>query len=206
VLRQLRVVKAKSVEELIDFVGAYSNAPHPKGNRVAIWTPGGSMGVIMSDNLEREGLVIPKLTEEQEEKLSDILKVKYWSHNNPVDVTDSYSPQAMDKAAEVVLSGKNFDGLIVLFGFGFMDAADYLDFSFASENRELFQVFMKQQAKRFGKLSGKYDKPIFILADEQGNLAKTFQKEGIIVLPTFQRIAKTFRMLYEQYLYSLNDE
>ena len=203
-LRQLRVVKAKSVEELIDCVSALSKAPLPKGNRVAIWTPGGSMGVIMSDNLEREGILIPKITEVQEEKLNNILKVEYWSHNNPVDVTDSYSPQSMDKAADVLLSGDNFDGLIVLFGFGFMDDAEYLDFSFASENRELFQVFMKQQSKRFGKLSRKYDKPIFILADEQGDSAKIFQKEGIIVLPSFERIAKTFRMLHQQYLYTLN--
>ncbi|NHI93412.1 MAG: hypothetical protein EAX96_13075 [Candidatus Lokiarchaeota archaeon] len=199
---QLRVVKANSVEELIDFVNALSIAPLPKGKRLAIWTPGGSMGVIMTDNLEKEGLIIPSLTQNQLEMLNKILKVKYWSHNNPVDVTDSYNPQAMDKAAEILLEGENFNGLIVLFGFGVMEQADYMDLSFSNENKEIFQVFMQQQAKRFGRLIKKYQKPIFILADEQGLAAKIFQKEGIIVLPNFTRIARTFRLLHQQYLYS----
>jgi len=32
-------------------------------------------------------------------------------------------------------------------------------------------------------------------------MARLFQKEGVIVLPTFRRIARTFRMLHQQYLY-----
>ncbi|MHA1785873.1 MAG: CoA-binding protein [Candidatus Helarchaeota archaeon] len=202
-LKQLKIVKATSVEDLIDFVSATLITPLPKGNRVAIWTPGGSMGVIMSDHLEREGLLIPKLTEEQLKRLNRFLTVKYWSHNNPVDVTDSYNPQAIDKAAKVLLEGDNFNGLIILFGFGIMERMECVEFSFAREYEEMLQSFIKQQAKRFGRLIQKYQKPIFILANEQGETAKIFRKQGVIVLPTFRRIARTFRMLYQQYLYTI---
>ncbi|MHA1799058.1 MAG: hypothetical protein ACTSVY_11490, partial [Candidatus Helarchaeota archaeon] len=78
-----------------------------------------------------------------------------------------------------------------------------VEFSFAREYEEMLQSFIKQQAKRFGRLIQKYQKPIFILANEQGETAKIFRKQGVIVLPTFRRIARTFRMLYQQYLYTI---
>ena len=82
-----------------------------------------------------------------------------------------------------------------------MEQTNYLEFGFASQYKDMLDVFMKQQAKRFGRLVKKYQKPLFILAPEEGKTAKIFQQEGIIVLPTSRRIARTFRMLHEQYLY-----
>ncbi len=201
-LRQLKVVKANSIDEFMDFIAALTISPLPKGKNVGIWTPGGSMGVIMSDKLECQGLNVPKLSQAQVQHLNKILKVRYWSHNNPVDVTDSYNPQSIDKAADVLLSSDNIDGLIVLFGFGFTGDADYIEFSFKTELQDLFAVFLKQQAKRFGKLIKRYKKPIMIMAEERSEASTLFQKEGVIVLPTFQRLARTFRMLYEQYKYT----
>lgn len=200
-LKQLKVIQAENIEELMDFVSASSISPLPKGNRIGIWTPGGSMGVIMSDYLEKEGLIIPKLYDDQIQQLNQILKVTYWSHNNPVDVTDSFSPQSIDKSAEILLSGDNIDGHIILFGEGITEDAEYIDFSFRKEYEELFEIYLKQQAKRFGKLIKKYQKPIFILAEDKGEIGKEFQKEGVIVLPTFQRIARTYKLLYQKFGY-----
>ncbi|MFX0142319.1 MAG: CoA-binding protein, partial [Candidatus Hodarchaeota archaeon] len=200
-LKQLKVVRAEEIEDFMDFIAALSISPLPKGKKVGIWTPGGSMGVMMADYIEKEGLIIPKLHDQQIKKLNQILKVKYWSHGNPVDVTDSFNPQSIDKSAEILLSGENIDGLIILFGFGITENADYIDFSFRKEFDDFINIYLKQQAKKFGKLIKKYQKPIFILAEDRGVAATIFKKEGVIVLPTFQRIARTFKMLYKRYEY-----
>ncbi|MHA1358548.1 MAG: CoA-binding protein [Candidatus Helarchaeota archaeon] len=202
VSKQLKIIKANTIDEFIDFIAALTTSPLPRGRNVGIWTPGGSMGVIMSDKLESEGLQIPPLSYTQIQLLNKVLKVRYWSHNNPVDVTDSYNPQSIDKTADILLSSDNIDGLIVLFGFGFTDDADYIEFSFKHDLKDLFEVFLKQQAKRFGKLIKKYQKPIFVMAEDQSKAARMFQKAGVIVLPNFQRIARTYKMLYQQYQYT----
>jgi acyl-CoA synthetase (NDP forming) len=200
-LRQLKVIRVTSIDDFIDFATAASLAPLPRGKNVGIWTPGGSMGVIMSDYLEKEGLRIPKLSQEQIEQLNKVLKVKYWSHSNPVDVTDSYSPQSIDKAAEILLASANIDGLIILFGFALTENSEYIDFPLRKEYEDMFEIFINQQARRFGKLIKKYQKPIFLLTDGPNETAKLFYREGVIVLPTFQRIARTFKMLYQRYQY-----
>jgi len=200
-LKQLKVLKVENVDEFMDVVDALTISPLPKGKRVGIWTPGGSMGVIMSDKLEKEGLIIPELEKDQIEQLNKILKVKYWSHRNPVDVTDSYSPQSIDKTAEILLSSDNIDGLIILFGSGITEEANYIDLSFREEYDDLFKVVMNQQAKKFGKLIKKYQKPIFLLAEDRGEFGKKFQEKGVIVLPTFNRIARTFKLLYESSIF-----
>jgi len=201
VLKQLKVLKVKSVDEFIDLIDALTISPLPKGRKAGIWTPGGSMGVIMSDKLENEGIIISKLSNAQIEQLNKVLKVKYWSHGNPVDVTDSYSPQSINKTAEILLSGDNLDGLIILFGSGITEEADYVDLSFREEYDDLFKVVMKQQAKKFRKLIRKYQKPIFLLAENRGELGKMFRENGVIVLPTFFRIARTFKLLNQRFEY-----
>ncbi len=200
-LKQLKVISADGIEDFMDFIDASSISPLPQGERAGIWTPGGSMGVMMSDCMEREGLIISKLYDDQIKKLNRILKVKYWSHSNPVDVTDSYNPQSIDKSAQVLLSGDNIDALIILFGFGITENADYIDFSFRKEFDDFINLYLKQQAKTFGKLIMKYQKPIFVLSEDRGEAAEIFKKEGIIVLPSFQRIARTFKMLYQRNKY-----
>ena len=204
VLEQLRIVKAESIDELLNFVSAVSISPLPKGKKVGIWTPGGSMGVIMTDNLEKVGLEVPQLSKNLIEKLDKLLKVKYWSHNNPVDVTDSYSPQSVDKSIDILLSSDNIDGVVVLIGLLFSKDESYVDFSFINELDDVFQMFIEQLAKRFGQLIKKYNKPIFILADNRGKIASMFKKRGVIILPTFESIAKTYKMLYDQYRYEKN--
>jgi len=204
VLEQLRIVKAESIDELLNFVSAVSISPLPKGKKVGIWTPGGSMGVIMTDNLEKVGLEVPQLSKNLIEKLDKLLKVKYWSHNNPVDVTDSYSPQSVDKSIDILLSSDNIDGVVVLIGLLFSKDENYVDFSFINELDDVFQMFIEQLAKRFGQLIKKYNKPIFILADNRGKIASMFKKRGVIILPTFESIAKTYKMLYDQYRYEKN--
>ena len=203
VLKQLKILKVESVDEFLDVVDALSISPIPQGKNLGIWTPGGSMGVIMSDELEMEDLTVPKLDKEQLTLLNKVLKVKYWSHGNPVDVTDSYSPQSIDKTAEILISSNNIDGLIILFGSGLTEEADYIDFSFREEYANLFEMVMKQQAKKFRKLIQKYNKPIFLLADDRGNFGKIFQENSVIVLPTFKRIARTYKLLLQKYNYSL---
>ncbi|MBD3228001.1 MAG: hypothetical protein GF329_07410, partial [Candidatus Lokiarchaeota archaeon] len=194
VLKQLKIIKADNIDELMDFSIAASIAPKPKGPRIGIWTPGGSMGVIMTDKLEKEGLKVPKLSSEQIEKLNNIIKVEYWSHNNPVDVTDSYNPQSIDKAIQILF--ESFDGIVVLMGLLLEVDANYSEFSFIDSNLDIFKIFLKQQAKKFKKLIKKYEKPIFIVGDDTSEIAKSYKKNGVIILPTFKRVAKTYNMLY----------
>jgi acyl-CoA synthetase (NDP forming) len=83
-LRQSGVLRAETVEELVDVAVALLGQPLPKGRRVAVLSMGGGMAVTAADALRREGLELPPLSPATVAKLDSILSDR-WSRSNPVD-------------------------------------------------------------------------------------------------------------------------
>jgi acyl-CoA synthetase (NDP forming) len=193
-INQTKILGVQNIDELVDLAMALSLAPLPNGNRIGVFTYGGSLGVMMSDAAEKNGLKVDKLTDSQIEKLNKMLP-PYWSHNNPVDVTDGnsvYQPRNLLKVLKIII--ENYDGLFIVAPV--FDNEKIFDVSKEERNfRKMYQEIVKTNIKKYRKITEETNKPIFILGD-RGEFSKIFVKNGIPVYPDFDSIAKAYAGLY----------
>ncbi len=110
-LAQCGVQRADSVEELFDAALAFSKAPLPRGNRVAILTNAGGPGIIIADACEACGLDVAPLSEESQAKLREILPEEA-SVSNPVDMIASASPEQVERAMRIIVADDGIDAVI----------------------------------------------------------------------------------------------
>ncbi|NLD74284.1 MAG: CoA-binding protein [Chloroflexi bacterium] len=110
---QAGVLRADSVQDLFDFSTAFAYQPALKGNRIAIVTNAGGPGVMATDALERNGLVLATLRPETEQSLSEVLPAAANIHN-PVDVLGDAKADRYAQAIEQVLKDEGVDGVMVI--------------------------------------------------------------------------------------------
>jgi len=110
--KQAKVTEADSLDEVFEFVKIF-NQPKPAGNRVAIITNGGGMGVITADCIEDEGLILAQFSEETKKEIAGILP-SYGSVANPLDLVADAGVEAYSKAIDVMLADKNIDALVII--------------------------------------------------------------------------------------------
>ncbi|MHA1268147.1 MAG: CoA-binding protein [Candidatus Helarchaeota archaeon] len=194
-IKQTGIIAVNSIKEMVDVAMAISLSPIPKGNKVGIFTYGGSLGVMMSDAAEKNGIIIDTLDQQQIELLNKILP-EYWSHNNPVDVTDgnqAYTPHNILKIFKILLD--KFDALFII-------APVFEDDSIFDINQEevnfrlMYQELVKENIKKYKKLIDNTNKPIFVMGN-RGEFSKLFIKNGIPIYSDFESIAKSFKALYQ---------
>jgi acetate---CoA ligase (ADP-forming) len=117
VFKQNGVYRAETIEEFLDVTYAASKLPFPKGNRVAVFTVSGGVGIMLADQLTANGLTLPETPELVKEKLREILPIA--GVQNPIDTTAqiSYMPTLLEEFMESVLSSGKYDSAIVFLGF-----------------------------------------------------------------------------------------
>lgn len=111
--RQAGVLRAETVEELFDYSTAFAYQPLLRGNRIAIVTNAGGPGVMATDALEANGLVLATLSAETEAALAEHLPAAASVHN-PVDVLGDARSDRYMHALETVLRDPGVDGAIVI--------------------------------------------------------------------------------------------
>src|SRR5207244_8757678 len=83
--RQAGVLRARTLEELLDAATLLSNQPLPRGRRVAVVTNAGGLGILCADACESEGLTLAELSADTRVVLGDVVP-REASLVNPVDV------------------------------------------------------------------------------------------------------------------------
>ncbi len=116
--RKAGIIRVKSRVELID-VGCILAATGGwiKGKRVCIITDAGGPGVMLSDELNRQGLELPELSEATRERLAEILPAES-SLANPIDALPSRSAAQFKEIFAVLEEHEkeNIDIIAVLTG------------------------------------------------------------------------------------------
>jgi acetyl coenzyme A synthetase (ADP forming)-like protein len=112
--RQAGVIRADTLEELVDLAVVLSTQPTPRGNRVALLTNAGGLGILAADACEAAGLEIPTLSEATRAALAAALP-KEASTANPVDMLGSATAASYAQALPIVLADRGIDAVIVLF-------------------------------------------------------------------------------------------
>lgn len=110
--RQAKVMEVNSLAELFHLVNAFSQ-PLPKGNRVAVLTDGGGLGVLTADAIEAEGLKLAELSPATEKVIKEVLP-PYGNVGNPIDLIADSGPEQYRKALDALLADENVDSIIVI--------------------------------------------------------------------------------------------
>src|SRR5207302_6400976 len=111
---QAGVIRTDTLEELFEVASLLVRQPLPQGNRVAIVTNGGGMGILCADACEAAGLVIPPASAATREALHGFLPAEA-SLGNPVDLLASASGEDYRRAIETVASDHGIHPAIAAF-------------------------------------------------------------------------------------------
>jgi acetate---CoA ligase (ADP-forming) len=112
--RQAGVIRAGTLEELVDAAALLSSQPLPRGRRVGVLTNAGGLGILCADACAAAGLELPELGEETRAALQSLLPEDA-SLANPVDLLGSATAATFEAVIPALLEDKRLDALIVLF-------------------------------------------------------------------------------------------
>ena len=111
--RQSGIMRVETMAELFDLGLAFSKAPLPKGDNVAIITNAGGGGVLTVDAMEKVGLNLVKFDEETTARLKECV-TEEGSAKNPIDVLGDAPLSRYKESLEIVLSQDEVDSLIIM--------------------------------------------------------------------------------------------
>jgi acetyl coenzyme A synthetase (ADP forming)-like protein len=111
---QSGVIRTDTLEELFDVAMLLSDQPVPAGNRVAIVTNAGGLGILCADACESHGLVVPGLSGATTTELRSFLPAAS-SVANPVDMIASAAAEDYGRAIRAVANDRGIDALIVIY-------------------------------------------------------------------------------------------
>lgn len=112
--RQSGVIRTDTLEEMFDVATLLANQPAPKGDRVAIVTNAGGLGILCADTCEANGLTVPPLSHATTAKLREFLPAEA-SVANPVDMIASATAEEYGRAIRTVGEDPDVDAMIVIY-------------------------------------------------------------------------------------------
>lgn len=107
------LLRVFSIAELFDMAETVAYAQRLSGDRLAIVTNGGGMGVLAADALAAEGGRLAELSKDTLEKLDRALP-STWSRGNPVDVIGDAPPQRYAAALQALAQDENVDAILAM--------------------------------------------------------------------------------------------
>jgi acetyl coenzyme A synthetase (ADP forming)-like protein len=112
--RQAGVIRAVSLEELVDVAALLSTQPEPRGRSVAVLTNAGGLGILCADACEAAGLELATIGPEATETLAALLPAEA-SIKNPIDMLGGATAATYAAALPSMLADPRVDAAIVLF-------------------------------------------------------------------------------------------
>ena len=112
--RDAGVIRARTLDELIDVASLLSAQPVPRGRRVAVVTNAGGLGILAADACESAGLELPPPSEPTRAALRDLMPSE-GSLANPIDMLGGARAESFEHVLPPVLADPAFDAVIVLY-------------------------------------------------------------------------------------------
>ncbi|MGC8598639.1 MAG: acetate--CoA ligase family protein [Thermoplasmata archaeon] len=180
-LAQAGIIRAYSETELMDYGKVLAYQKPLYGDRIAIVTTAGGLGVITADYLvsteKGVGMKLAVISDENKKRIRDTI-VPFGSAENPIDLTADGSTEQYSRVLEILNSERNVDGIIV-----------YALFQTAKVDETLIDVLednMKGKPMVVGILGSKMGKRMILEAE----------KRGIPAFPSMERTVKAIKVLY----------
>ena len=111
---QTGAVRVSSIEEIVDVALAFMHLEPPRGRRVLLVGGGGGNSVAMADICSREGLEVPRLTEDTRRELNTFIRLAGNSARNPIDAwMVQEDADLLPKALDLAVADPNIDMVIL---------------------------------------------------------------------------------------------
>jgi len=111
--RRAGMLRVLTLEALFDAVESLATVRPPRGNRLAIVTNGGGVGVMATDQLMDVGGTLAELAPDTLARLDQVLPPT-WSHGNPVDMVGDATPDRYAATLAAVMAAPEVDATLVL--------------------------------------------------------------------------------------------
>jgi acetyl coenzyme A synthetase (ADP forming)-like protein len=112
--RQSGVIRTDTLEEMFDVATLLAHQPAPAGDRVAIVTNAGGLGILCADTCEANGLKVSPISEETQARLRAFLPAEA-AVANPVDMIASATAEDYQRAIRTVGEDPGVDAIIVIY-------------------------------------------------------------------------------------------
>ena len=107
------ILRAYDLDEIFDAVETLAMRPHIGGDRLAIVTNGGGVGVLATDALIGQGGELAQVSDSVLVKLNAVLPPT-WSHGNPIDIIGDADGARYTAALEALIGAPEIDAVLVL--------------------------------------------------------------------------------------------
>ena len=111
--RRAGILRVFSLEELFDAVETLAMTRGHRGDRVAILTNGGGLGVLATDALIEQGGRLADLSEETLAGLDAVLPAT-WSRSNPIDIIGDAPGSRYEEALQLLVKDRGVDAILVI--------------------------------------------------------------------------------------------
>jgi acetyl coenzyme A synthetase (ADP forming)-like protein len=112
VLRQAGVIRARHLNEMLEFAKALQMIPTPKGENVLIVTGAGGSGVLLSDACVDHGLQLMAMPPDLDQAFRQFIP-PFGAAGNPVDITGGEPPETYRKTIDLALHEPRVHALIL---------------------------------------------------------------------------------------------
>jgi acetyl coenzyme A synthetase (ADP forming)-like protein len=112
VLRQAGVIRARHLNEMLEFAKALQMLPTPKGENVLIVTGAGGSGVLLSDACVDHGLQLMAMPPDLDQAFRQFIP-PFGAAGNPVDITGGEPPETYRKTINLALHEPRVHALIL---------------------------------------------------------------------------------------------
>jgi len=114
VFKQVGIIRADNLNEMLNYASVFEKLMKPKGNRVQVITNGGGFGILSADAISlNKNLEMAKLSSKSISGLKKKLS-KLVSLSNPLDLVGDASTESYKLALEYCMDDKNIDAILLI--------------------------------------------------------------------------------------------
>jgi acyl-CoA synthetase (NDP forming) len=167
ICRQAGIIRAGSMDEMLNISLAFLRQPRCNGRGVGIVTAGGGWGVLAADACAALGFDVVKLPGKTIKELDKLLPA-WWNRGNPVDLVAGSTPDNIFKALELVLACPSVNAVIML---SILPALRIKGFNAPVGNKARGQWgeeavnAVVEAMDHFNALAWKYNKPLVVASE-----------------------------------------
>ena len=114
--RQVNAVLVHNMQEMVDVLVGWRWGAVPSGPRIGLIVGGGGISVQGADDVEREGLQLPALSNETLQRLAEVTPVAGTGIRNPVDTMSLWDGTSLVPTIEAVAADASVDAIIMQAG------------------------------------------------------------------------------------------
>lgn len=107
------ILRVNDLEALFDAVATLGMLQPVTGDRLALLTNGGGIGVMATDTLMYRQGILARFSETTMEQLNAVLPPT-WSHGNPVDIIGDATPERYVEALNAIMEDPGVDAVLVM--------------------------------------------------------------------------------------------